>query len=360
MNLTSDPNQAFEEAPLSRRTKVAGASGLVASLLVAVLTAIPAPYAIGAAGPTFDALERINVTGAPTFESSGELRLTTVSESSASSVWFTVGQVITAFFSPHRIVAPEQDDFDPGGDEQQVASAQQWVTSQEMATVAALEALGERVPVTLYVVEIEAESAALGLLIEDDIIRAIDGNPVVAFADLGDELATRAPGDVLTMRVLRNEVETDVEVPLIDNGAGGARLGIWVDPVFDAPVDVEVGISEVGGPSAGLMFALAIMDLLTPEDELRGASVAGTGTINLDGDVGAIGGIQLKMIGARTAGSAHFLAPIENCGEVLGHVPAGLNVYAVDNLADAYAAIVAIGQGDTADLPTCTSTKDAQ
>ncbi len=86
-------------------------------------------------------------------------------------------------------------------------------------------------------------------------------------------------------------------------------MGVFVDPTFDMPVGVNVAIPDVGGPSAGMIFTLAIVDLLTPEDESNGPNVAGTGTISPEGDVGPIGGIDLKMIGARRAGADWFLAP---------------------------------------------------
>src|SRR5690606_34441865 len=101
-----------------------------------------------------------------------------------------------------------------------------------------------------------------------------------------------------------------------------------------------------------------IMDKLTARDELNGARVAGTGTISADGEIGPIGGVQLKMAGARAAGADYFLVPTDNCLSVVGHIPAGLNVYAVDTLDEAYDAVVAIGQGNTSDLPTCTQSKD--
>ena len=102
-----------------------------------------------------------------------------------------------------------------------------------------------------------------------------------------------------------------------------------------------------------LLFSLGIMDKLTEDDELNGAKVAGTGTISAAGDVGAIGGIRMKMWGAHDAGSKYFLAPVENCAEVKGNIPEGLNVFSVDTLDDAYQAVIAIGKGDTSSLSTC-------
>jgi len=152
---------------------------------------------------------------------------------------------------------------------------------------------------------------------------------------------------------LREGARVDETFDTSDDGSGTAVMGIYVDPHFTLPIDVTVQIDSVGGPSAGLMFSLGIMDSLTEADELNGAEVAGTGTISASGDVGPIGGIRMKMWGAHDAGSAYFLAPVENCEEVVGNIPPGLSVFSVDTLDDAYDAIVAIGEGDTAALPTC-------
>ena len=135
-------------------------------------------------------------------------------------------------------------------------------------------------------------------------------------------------------------------------------MGVSIDPTFDLPIKVKVDIDRVGGPSAGMMFALAIMDKLTPQDELNGAKVAGTGEIYVDGKVYPIGGIQYKLNGAREAGADYFLAPVANCPDVIGHIPAGLSVYAVNSLTDAYTAIVAIGEGKTDGLLTCSAVPD--
>jgi PDZ domain-containing protein len=125
---------------------------------------------------------------------------------------------------------------------------------------------------------------------------------------------------------------------------------------FTFPFDVSISLDNVGGPSAGMMFALGIVDNLTPGDLTGGKHIAGTGTITADGNVGAIGGIAQKMIGARQHGATMFLAPAANCSDVVGHVPDGLQVVKVETLADATAAVERLGSGqDTAGLPTCTN-----
>lgn len=371
----SDPQDeaflALSERPPTRKAGVMAATGLLSSLLIAALTVLPSPYAIEEAGPTYDTLAIhsgtpvVGIEGAPSYDSTGELRLTTVAVSRAGNRPFTVGRVIESFISPHRTVLPEELVFGTPTQEKQEAQQSQeaWITSQESATVSALEARGTVVPAALTIASILDESNAKPLLEIGDVIVAADGEEFVSYSDLIDNLGKRKPGDTITLTVIRAGQTRDETFDLIANEDGGALMGVSIDPTFDLPVKVTVGIDAVSGPSAGLMFALAIMDKLSPQDELGGAKVAGTGTIDVDGTVGPIGGIQHKLDGARAAGADYFLAPSDNCSEVVGHIPQGLSVYAVTDLADAYAAIEAIGKGKTDDLPTCTTastTKDRQ
>lgn len=346
----------------TRRAAVMSAAGLATSVLIAVLTVLPSPFAIGGPGPTYDTLgvdgegePLVEIAGAPTFPASGELRLTTVSVSRGGSSMFTMGSVLAGYFSQHRYVVPEEYVFgDPDQEAQFDEQAQQaWITSQESATVSALEELGVPVPATIRVAGIQEGSNAVGLLEADDVLTAIDGTPITTYKEMADAVAAHQPGDTIAVTVMRGDQEITESFEMLDGGDGTAVMGIWIDPTFDLPIDVSVQIDQVGGPSAGTMFSLAIMDKLTEVDELSGQHVAGTGTIDADGDVGPIGGIQFKMEGARAAGTEYFLAPVANCEDVRGHVPEGLSVFSVDNLDDAYAAVTSIGAGDTSKLPTC-------
>lgn len=119
-------------------------------------------------------------------------------------------------------------------------------------------------------------------------------------------------------------------------------------------IKVSMDGGDVGGPSAGLMYTLGTIDKLTAADETGGKTIAGTGTMGSTGKVGAIGGIRLKMIAAKRDGATWFLAPSSNCDEVVGNVPEGLRDVKVSTLADAYSALVAIGQGKGTSLPHCT------
>jgi PDZ domain-containing protein len=357
---------ALSERPATRKAGVMAATGLLSSLLIAVLTVLPAPYAIEEPGPTYDTLASkdgtplVQIDGAPTYASTGELRLTTVSLSTGDKQVFTIGRVLEAFISPNSTVAPVERVYKSPEAQKQEAqqSADDWISSQEAATVSALEASGVVVPATLKVASILDTSNAKNLLEVDDVITKADGKPLVSYSDLTRALQGHKPGDALSLTVERGGQSVDVAFDLIAAKDGRALMGISIDPAFDLPVQVKVDINNVGGPSAGLMFALAIMDKLSPQDELNGAKVAGTGEIYVDGKVYPIGGIQYKLNGARAAGATYFLAPVANCPDVVGHIPVGLNVYAVNDLTDAYAAIVAIGQGKTDGLLTCTAASD--
>jgi PDZ domain-containing protein len=141
-----------------------------------------------------------------------------------------------------------------------------------------------------------------------------------------------------------------------DNGAGRYILGVMLQYRFTFPFDVKISLDKVAGPSAGMMFSLGIIDKLTPGDLTGGTHVAGTGTISPDGVVGPIGGIGQKMQGARAGGATLFLAPAANCNEVVGHIPGGLQVVKVENLAQARHAVEVAGSGqDTSGLPGCSS-----
>jgi len=365
--VTSDPGYTLTPAPLlddprpTRRSTVLSLTGLGVSILIAVLTVVPANFAVGGPGPTFDTLGTkdneplVAIAGAPTYDSTGELRLTTVSVADAGSSTFTMGRVIKGWLSPKEYVLPSEWVF--GTAEEQDAVAEQsradWITSQEHASVAALEELGTPVPAVIRVAEIPEDSPAQGILEKDDVIVAINGVEAETYNQMATTMKSVTPGDEVTVSITREGERSDVTVATRNDGAGKAIMGIYVDPAFDLPIDVTVAIDTVGGPSAGLMFSLGIMDKLTPQDELNGAKVSGTGTINASGDVGAIGGIRMKMYGALAAGSTYFLAPTANCDEVVGNIPKGLSVFSVDTLSDAYDAIVAIGKGETDSLPTC-------
>lgn len=349
-----DPGTAA--APISRRTVTLGVSLLLTAVLSALALVVPTPYAMRSPGPTEDTLERnlIQIEGARTYESTGELRLTTVSVLGGPGYPMLAGQVIQGWLDPRRSVLPVEAIFPEATtkEEQQEVSQAEMVSSQESATAAALTELGYDVPAELDVAGTEPGSGAEGKLEEGDVITEFQGEPVGTYADLIDGLADTTPGDDVTLGVKRGNSTEDVTITTADNGQR-AVLGVFIDPHYDFPVDVSIEIENIGGPSAGTMFALGIIDKLTPEDEANGEVIAGTGTMSPEGTVGPIGGIEQKLYGAQRDGADWFLAPVDNCDQVVGNVPDGLHVVRVATLAEARDAVEQIGRGEGADLPTC-------
>ncbi|HLT83099.1 MAG TPA: S16 family serine protease [Phototrophicaceae bacterium] len=352
---------------LTPRTVTAAIAVAVTFVLALVMVLLTPPYAIQSPGPTVDTLGEIDegtplitVEGAETYPTEGELRLTTVSTRGGPGYPATAAQVITGWLSGTTTVVPRETAFDPNQTQEEVQqeSNLQMSSSQTNATVAALTQLGHDVPTELTVAGTAPHGAAAGLLEAGDLLAAIstpDGErtELTSFAVLSEVLAETPPGSTVTLGVEREGQETTVDVVTGDDGDGGSLLGVMLSPEVELPFEVDFAIENIGGPSAGLMLALGIVDILTPGALAGGEVVAGTGTVDLAGDVGPIGGIKQKMAGAARDGAAWFLAPVENCDEVAGAVPDGLEVVAVDTVADAVTALEAVTEGRTADLPRC-------
>ncbi len=333
------------------------------ALLVGGLSLIPTPYAASLPGPTFDTLGEpdgvrlIEVVGAPTYPSEGELRFTTVRVRGGEGNPVTLYSLVSGWLDDSVTVVPVEDVLPPEQSPQEIDDANQaaMISSQENATVSALEELGYEVPTTLRVEVAVDGTGAVGVVEEGDVLLAVDGTPVGSFSELSAVMDGVAPGDEVTLTVERSGTERELVVTTVDDGTGRALIGVLIDPEFDLPVDVRIQIENVGGPSAGLMFSLGIISTLTEPDETGGEHIAGTGTMDLTGRVGPIGGIVQKLVGAAGDGADWFLAPADNCAEVVGNEPGGLRVVAVGTLAEARDAVEAIGSGDGDTLPTCAS-----
>jgi PDZ domain-containing protein len=191
---------------------------------------------------------------------------------------------------------------------------------------------------------------------EGDGVVAFQGSPVATYAELIGRLARTEPGTDVVLGVLRDGERRDLAITTgAAAGEDRAVMGVYIDPRYDFPVDVSIQIENIGGPSAGMMFALGIIDKLTPDDEANGEVIAGTGTVSPEGAIGPIGGIEQKLYGALRDGAAWFLAPAANCAEVAGNEPDGLRVVRVETLRDARLAMEAIGAGEGENLDTCSA-----
>ncbi|NYF17296.1 PDZ domain-containing protein [Microbacterium sp. AK009] len=362
--------------PLSRAT-LAGIWALVIALVVLlVLTFLPTAYVIQQPGPVYNTLGTaqnadgedvplITVDGAETYPTDGSLDLLTVQvvgNPQRTPSWL---ELAGAWFDRTRAVLPLESVFPAGQttEQRRDQSTAMMVDSQQDATAAALTKAGFDVPSDIVVYEFSDGSASRGILEVDDVILAANGTPIDGVDDLR-EVINAGEGDAVELTILRDGAEEQVSViPDEQTDADGTTswvIGVVLATDFEFPIDVQIQLNNVGGPSAGMMFALGIVDLLTPGDLTGGEDVAGTGTITSDGVVGPIGGIRQKMWGAVDAGAKWFLAPQANCDEVVGHVPDGLRVFAVGDLDDALTAVETVADGGDLDaLPTCTATTSA-
>jgi PDZ domain-containing protein len=203
--------------------------------------------------------------------------------------------------------------------------------------------MGYQVPRSLYVNSVIEDTPASKKLVAGDFVISAQGAAISTFEELKAAIQTTGGAELL-LGVVRDGVEQEIAITPAkqeDSFVIGAMLGY----TYDFPATILLQLGDVGGPSGGLMFTLGILDSFTP-DSLAGKNhVAGTGTISSEGQVGPIGGIRLKVIAARDAGATIFLAPSQNCEELIGHVPSGLSVAVVRDLAEALKVLDQVAAG---------------
>lgn len=350
-----------------RATTVVVSGGLLLGLVL-VAALLPVPYVVYGPGPLTDVLGKgqdgpiIQVDGAPSYPTDGSLGLTTVSVTSASARMDLV-TAMQAWIDPDKAVVPRDIVYpgNPTSEEARQQNAAVFSSSQELASVAALRYLGYDVPLEadqVVVREVLEGGAADGVLESGDLILEVDGDPVLTPTDVVDAVSSREPGEPVEMTVLRGDQTLELQVSTSESEVDPDRaaIGVVVAPAWELPVDVTIDVpGQIGGSSAGLVFALGIVDTLTPGQLLQGAAVAGTGEIDPDGTVGAISGVQQKIAAARNDGTAIFLAPAENCGAVRDAEPADMLVVPVESLSGAVDVLSDFAAGNTDRLPTCSS-----
>ncbi|MHC5797163.1 YlbL family protein [Lacisediminihabitans sp. FW035] len=369
MALFIDDRHQSAPSPARRRITRLGWVLLVAAVFgTLAFTLVPAPYVIEQPGPVFNTLgtvangskqvPMIEIPGQKTYATSGALDMLTVNIAGSREQppsWFEVAQ---AYLDSSKAVLPV-DAVYPAGTSVEQSNAQATVdmqNSQKDAVAAALTQLGYTLPASLTVGGLSPKSPSTGILQKGDTIVRVDGQTTDSVLGLRAIVAKSGAGTPVSIDIERGGVAKTVQVtPELSGGADPVPIvGIFPAIVYSYPFDVKIQLENVGGPSAGQMFALGIIDKLTPGKLNGGAKVAGTGTIDGDGVVGPIGGIRQKLYGARAAGATWFLAPYSNCDEVTGHIPSGIRVLAVKTLDDSLAALKAIKDGSsTSGLLSC-------
>lgn len=326
---------------------------------------MPTSYIVEGTGPALEVNPLVKISGVRTYPKNTDYFLTTVSAWGNPDGGVPGLQAWRAIFTsdeliPIRAIYPKN----LSAKELNYSNAVMMTNSQDSASIIAAEAAG--LPISMKLRVTEVDNAGASDIHEGDIIKALIVNgtrhEATSLWAVNRVLSTVAPETKIQVVVDRDGHDLTVPVTTIRRQPGidgiipnGSLLGLLLhlDDVT-TPLKVTYGIEGIGGPSAGQMFALDIYDSLT-DGSLGGKHrIAGTGTINLNGTIGPIGGITHKLIGAAHAGAQYFIAPAENCSEVVGHVPDGMKVFAVRTFDDSLAIVRAIGDGaDLSTLPTC-------
>lgn len=329
----------------------------------------PLPFVTYEPGLTIDVLgtndqgkEIIEIQGHQVYRDDGQLRMTTVyvsqPEPKGSNNLF---ELMRDWLSNEDAVYPYDAVYQRGEtvEQNRKEGAQEMTSSQDAATAVALEELGYDVTEAV-VAGVAKGTPADGVLKTGDVLLSVDG---VAVAN-GDDVVA-AVGKVEAGRTVRLVVRRDGErrelsvTPQVSDGKPQIGIQVGTQTKGELPVKVTIGIdSNIGGPSAGLMFSLAIYDTLTPGSLTGGATIAGTGTMDAAGNVGPIGGIQQKIVGARDDGADLFLVPPDNCAEALGAPNGDMRLVRADTMHDARVAIAAWVKDHDADLPSCEETDE--
>jgi PDZ domain-containing protein len=283
--------------------------------------------------------EVIQVTKAATSASAGQLRLTTVSvQPKVELVW-----AIQGWFSKDEAVVPRALIYPPDQTEQQVEqqNQQEFKTSQTSAETVALRELGY--PVQTVVTKVTTAGPSVGKLATGDVLTTVNGVAVTGARKLTELIRATKAGTTLTIGYTRTGRPGTVKITT----NAEKRIGVEIDQQQPHPFTLNIALDEIGGPSAGLMFTLGIIDKLRPADLTAGRIIAGTGTIDDDGDVGPIGGIPQKLVGAKKAGAQLFLVPAGNCAEAQRNAVSGLPMAEVATVDDALAALRTFAAGGT-------------
>jgi PDZ domain-containing secreted protein len=339
-------------SPVVTRRIAVLTAGVVLLVLFGLLgTTLPVPYVAQVPGPTFNTLGDIDgspiitVEGRDPNEVSGNLNLTTVGVSRGG---LSLVQAVRGWFDDETAVVPEEAVYPPGHSERETreANRQAFLTSEQAAESAALGHL--RYPVKVVVEEVPKGSPSTSKLTQGDTIDAVGGRPTPDADTLADVLTDIPAGTTVTVDTTHLGTPGQVRVTTkAAEGRKGSMLGVSVLAQPSAPFDVHIDVKEVGGPSAGLMLTLGILDLVGDDDLTGGKVVAGTGTIDTKGDVGPIGGITLKMAAAKDIGAQLFLVPADNCAEASGVDHPGFPLARVASLDDALRALSDFRAGRT-------------
>ncbi len=340
---------------MTKQTWTAAVAALLFVTLAAVIAMVPVPFVTWSPGSTYNllgtvevesvAVDAISIEGAATYPVDGEVRMATVSVTRPDSA-LTLPEALLSYWMPSREVLPRDAVYRPGANagELQDDSIRLMDDSQSSAVVAALRVAGLTVEELPMVSWVSLAGPAHDQLLPGDLIVAVDNQPVERTADVQAAIAAHSIGEAVKFDLIRDReaISKTVTTHASSTSPQTASIGVGWDTGFRFEPLVTFHLDPaIGGPSAGLPFAIAISSMLTSDDLLAGRIVAGTGTLDASGRVGQIGAVQEKIAAAVRDGATVFLLPTANCADAKVEHPE-LRLIPVDNLGDALAALEAL------------------
>lgn len=339
-------------------------SGLLVLLLVVGLAFVPVPFVswspgrtVNVLGSTDDGKPMISVSGLSTRASSAQLRMTTVSVTTADGRLSLV-EALAAHLLPHRDVLQRDAVYPTGKSADEVRSEEVAMmdTSQRDAVVAALRAAGQPVTEMPMISAVTTSGPSYNVLAPGDLVQKVDGTAVQSVADVQRAIRKRSVGDTISITVLRDGTSATRNVVAASsrNDPRTPLVGITLDTGYRYAPVVSFGVpGSITGPSAGLVLSLGVYQTISSADLLGDLKVAGTGEISPDGTVAAIGGINEKIAGAQRDGARIFLVPADNCRDIRS-VPRSMTLVRVSTLKDAISALQKVRSGtDRKEIPHC-------
>jgi PDZ domain-containing protein len=328
----------------------------VVAVLALVGGFVKIPYVSIGPGPTYNTLGNIDgqviveVNGTKTYKTTGQLRMTTVSINDEVTLFDALGKWVSGRYA----LAPRDEYFAPGQTQEDLEreNTKMFQDSQSAAETAALRLLDN--PVKVITQEITRGAPADKVLQPGDRLWEVNGQPINVQEDVRKALQGTKPGQTISLTFQHeNEPKKTVDVKLAKASDFGSDdrpegfLGLAPADRADVKFETTIHLEDVGGPSAGLIFALAIVDTLTPGEMEDGRTIAGTGAIDVKGNVQPIGGIPFKLIAAHEDGATTFLVPADNCAEAKSNAPDGMDLVKVETLAGAVEALKDLDEGRT-------------
>lgn len=248
-------------------------------------------------------------------DADGKFMLTTVRMGKANLITYSIAKMNKYYeiFTLDQIRYENEDD-----EEYRVRQSYLMESSQENALQVAFERANKHVEVKyngIFVLGIIDGSPAENILKPGDRIISVDGNKFERSSDFTYYIQGKQEGDAVQLKIIRDgdELTKEITLKMIEEiGKVGVGISLVEDKEVITEPDVSIDTEDIGGPSAGLMFSLEIYNQLVEEDITKGYLIAGTGTIDPEGKVGPIGGVEQKIVAAHKSGAEIFFAPNEN------------------------------------------------